>query len=54
MNDLVARMLAATKDEVLALWRHPSVRSLLKARKLRLDESAALYVPLLTWSLLLY
>lgn len=43
VNDLVARMLAATKDEVLALWRHPSVRSLLKARKLRLDESAALY-----------
>lgn len=42
VNDLVARMLAATKDEVSALWKHPSVRSLMKHRKLRLEESASL------------
>lgn len=44
VNDLVARMLAATKDEVAALWRHPNVRPLIKHRKLRLEESASLYV----------
>ncbi|KAH8107487.1 G-alpha-domain-containing protein [Phellopilus nigrolimitatus] len=44
VNDLVARMLAATKDEVAALWRHPSVRTLVKYRKLRLDESAAFFL----------
>ena len=44
VNDLVARMLAATREEVSALWNHASVRTLLKYRKLRLEESAALYV----------
>ncbi|KAL5523474.1 hypothetical protein ACEPAG_7647 [Sanghuangporus baumii] len=44
VNDLVARMLAATKDEVSALWRHPSVRSLVKHRKLRLEESASFFL----------
>ncbi|KAI5118923.1 hypothetical protein M0805_003747 [Coniferiporia weirii] len=44
VNDLVARMLAATKEEVAALWRHPSVRTLLKYRKLRLEESAAFFL----------
>ncbi|THG93558.1 hypothetical protein EW145_g8347, partial [Phellinidium pouzarii] len=44
VNDLVARMLAATKEEVAALWRHPSVRTLVKYRKLRLDESAAFFL----------
>ena len=52
VNDLVARMLAATKDEVLSLWKHPSVRALLKTRKLRLDESAALCVEFLLLNLL--
>lgn len=42
VNDLVARMLAATRDEVAALWNHASVRTLLKHRKLRLEESASL------------
>ena len=42
VNDLVARMLAATKEEVAALWRHPNVRSIIRSRKLRLDESASL------------
>jgi guanine nucleotide-binding protein subunit alpha len=42
VNDLVARMLAATRDEVEALWRHPNVRALVKYRKLRLEESASL------------
>ena len=42
VNDLVARMLAATKEEVETLWRHPNVRTLVKYRKLRLEESAAL------------
>lgn len=42
VNDLVARMLAATKEEVAALWNHPSVKALLKFRKLRLEESASL------------
>lgn len=42
VNDLVARMLAAMKDEVESLWRHPNVRALVKYRKLRLEESASL------------
>lgn len=42
VNDLVARMLAAMKDEVATLWHHPSVKTLLKYRKLRLEESASL------------
>ena len=42
VNDLVARMLAATKDEVETLWKHPNVRALVKYRKLRLEESASL------------
>jgi len=44
VNDLVARMLAATRDEVAALWNHSSVRTLLKYRKLRLEESAAFFL----------
>lgn len=42
VNDLVARMIAATKEEVAALWKHPNVRGLVKHRKLRLEESASL------------
>lgn len=42
VNDLVARMLTANREEVYQLWNHPVVRSLLKLRKLRLEESASL------------
>lgn len=41
-NDLVARMLTAARNEIVELWRHPSVRALVNLRKLRLEESAAL------------
>jgi len=41
-------MIAATKDEVAALWRHPSVRTLVKTRKLRLEESAAFFLENIT------
>ncbi|KLO11726.1 G-alpha-domain-containing protein [Schizopora paradoxa] len=44
VNDLVARMLAATRDEVDMLWNHSSVRTLLKYRKLRLEESASFFL----------
>lgn len=44
VSDLVARMLAAAREEVAALWRHPSVRQLVKYRKVRLEESASLCV----------
>lgn len=41
VSDLVARMLAASREEVAALWRHSSVRQLVKYRKVRLEESAS-------------
>ena len=44
VSDLVARMLAAAREEVSALWRHPLVRQLVKYRKVRLEESASLCV----------
>lgn len=42
--NLVGGTLAATKDAITDLWRHPSIRRLLLSNKLRLEESAALYV----------
>lgn len=38
INELVA------KDDIKELWQHPSVRALIKKRRLRLDDSAELYV----------
>ena len=42
--DLVGRTLAATKDDIADLWRDPTVRKLVQSNKLRLEESASLYV----------
>ena len=47
MNDLVARLLANSRDDVEQLWRHPRVQTLVRLRKVRLEESAALYVKFL-------
>ncbi|KAF7797294.1 hypothetical protein EIP86_008489 [Pleurotus ostreatoroseus] len=44
VTNLVGKTLGDTQDEVAALWSHPSVRKLVKSQKLRLEESAALYV----------
>lgn len=46
MNDLVARLLATSREDIDQLWRHPRVRTLVRLRKVRLEESAALYVML--------
>jgi hypothetical protein len=40
VTNLAARTLADALNEVEALWKYPSVRTLMKLRKLRLDESA--------------
>ena len=41
-NDSVARTLSSVSEDISRLWRHPTVRSLIKHRKLRLEESASL------------
>jgi len=41
---LAARTLLQFRDEVDALWHHAAVRRLLKLNRLRLEESAPLYV----------
>ncbi|KAG6909685.1 hypothetical protein DXG01_016092 [Tephrocybe rancida] len=41
---LAAKTLGATKDAIKALWSHRAVKRLLEAKKLRLEESAPLYV----------
>jgi hypothetical protein len=40
--NLAARALGITKDDIVKLWNHDSVKQLLDRRKLRLDESAPL------------
>jgi guanine nucleotide-binding protein subunit alpha len=41
---LAARTLGTMQEEIESLWRHPATKRLLRLRKLRLDESAPLYV----------
>jgi len=43
-NDIVARMLTTTAIEVEQLWTHPSVKALLRLRKLKLEDSAAFFL----------
>ncbi|KAI0066171.1 G-protein alpha subunit [Artomyces pyxidatus] len=40
--NLAARQLAETQYEIAELWQHPATKALLRTRKLRLEESAAL------------
>lgn len=42
MANMSSRQLSETQDHVLELWHHPAVKALLRLRKLRLEESAAL------------
>jgi hypothetical protein len=42
----VAQILGTTVHVIEALWRHRSVECMLRLRKLRLDESGLLFVPL--------
>ena len=44
VTNLASRTLHSTQDEVDELWRHPAVRILLNNRRIRLDESAPLWV----------
>lgn len=41
---LAAKTLASTSEPIKALWKHRAVKRLLEAKKLRLEESAPLYV----------
>lgn len=41
-NDVVARLLSTSATEIEQLWIHPSVKALLRLRKLKLEDSAAL------------
>lgn len=41
-HDVVARVLSSNSLEVEQLWGHPSVKALLRLRKLKLEDSAAL------------
>ncbi|KAF8519526.1 guanine nucleotide binding protein alpha subunit [Gautieria morchelliformis] len=43
-DDPIARMLEASKDDIKELWQHPSVRTLVKKRRLRLDDSAEFFL----------
>jgi len=40
---MAARLLAELQYDVAELWQHPAVKTLLRMRKLRLEESAALF-----------
>ncbi|KAG9039970.1 hypothetical protein FRB95_004442 [Tulasnella sp. JGI-2019a] len=40
----VAGLLAASKDDIQALWQHPAVKSLIKKRRLRLEESSTFFL----------
>jgi hypothetical protein len=44
VTNLASRTLNAFQDEVDELWKHPAVRILLNNRRVRLDESAPLWV----------
>ena len=47
VTNLASRTLNSTQDEVDELWKHPAVRIMLNNRRIRLDESAPLWVILL-------
>lgn len=44
VTNLASRTLNAHQDEVDELWKHPTVRILLNNRRIRLDDSASLWV----------
>lgn len=44
MVNLAGRTLGQTRQPVLDLWNHPTVKGLFKARRIRLEESAPLCV----------
>lgn len=44
VTNLASRTLISAQNEIDELWKHPAVRILLDNRRLRLDESAPLYV----------
>lgn len=44
VTNLASRTINASQDEVDELWKHPAVRILLNNRRIRLDESAPLWV----------
>lgn len=44
VTNLASRTLNSTQNEVDELWKHPAVRILLNNRRIRLDESAPLWV----------
>jgi hypothetical protein len=44
---MAARLLAELQYDVDELWQHPAVKTLLRMRRLRLEESAALFAHLL-------
>lgn len=41
---MASRLLAELQYDVAELWQHPAVKTLLRMRRLRLEESAALFV----------
>jgi G-protein alpha subunit len=41
--NMAARLLAELQYDVAELWQHPAVKTLLRMRRLRLEESAALF-----------
>ncbi|KZS98320.1 G-alpha-domain-containing protein [Sistotremastrum niveocremeum HHB9708] len=43
-HDLVTRLLAASQADIEELWLHASVRTLLRTRKLKLEDSAAFFL----------
>lgn len=43
VSNLVAKALTERQADVERLWRHPTVKTFVRLRKLRLDESAPLY-----------
>jgi hypothetical protein len=53
VTNLAARTLNSSQDEVDELWKHPAVRIMLNNRRIRLDESAPLWVIALDIRLLL-
>jgi len=44
VDDPIARMLDASKDDIKELWRHPAVRATVKRRRLQLDDSGEFFL----------
>ncbi|KAG8858702.1 hypothetical protein FRB96_004839 [Tulasnella sp. 330] len=40
----VASLLAASQEDIQALWQHPALKSILKKRRLRLEESSTFFL----------